>query len=430
MGASIKILVVGAGHVGLTFGLACAHRGSEVYFYDLDISRINSLKNSKLDMIDANIEHYFDVALKEKKLNFVSDSDVLDDFDVVVVTIGTGLHEIIGGVEFVARFEHILSRIRNKDFHIMLRSTVSIGTTSRAYSVLKLMYPKVSVSFCPERSVEGNAVDECLNLPQIVGGVDNESENIAIKFFEKHLIKVVKANNSEEAEFCKLIGNVWRDSTFAIANEFSQLASGQNIDIFSAINVVNQDYPRAKIPFPGPVGGPCLTKDTGILIGTEITDVNSNSEFLVEKARKVNYQVIKSLCSYVSKSFVPDQTKIIILGSAFKGRPATLDTRNSPGLDLFNQLHQDYNIKIMDPEKDQLTKDENFKSIHESIDDSNLIILTTNHDFFNSKIFSDAINGITSSKYLIDLWPNDRNWEINNSRIILINYKDWHSFHE
>lgn len=85
--------------------------------------------------------------------------------------------------------------------------------------------------------------------------------------------------------------NIWRDSTFAISNEFAIFAESLNLDIFEIIEKANFKYPRSVIPKPGPVGGPCLSKDTYIFLESMEKHLIENS--IILKSRKQNEKITK-----------------------------------------------------------------------------------------------------------------------------------------
>ena len=59
---------------------------------------------------------------------------------------------------------------------IILRSTVKVGTSKNiVHKILKKTGKKFSLSYCPERTQEGKALEEIIKLPQIIGGFDNIS---------------------------------------------------------------------------------------------------------------------------------------------------------------------------------------------------------------------------------------------------------------
>ena len=415
----------------MTFGIACASRGAEIFIFDDNVSVIHELRKGNFDLIDSGLDGFLSLISRTRNMHFVEENDFGDSFDLVVIAIGTGLEDKVQGNDFFKRFEKTLLKIRNKDFHLMLRSTVAIGTTSTIFSYIRTKYPQVTISFCPERSVEGNAINDCLELPQIVSGVNDNSLAFALKFFESISINTIVCTNPSEAELCKLICNVWRDTTFAIANEFSQIASHHDIDIFNAIEVSNRDYNRSSIPIPGPVAGPCLTKDSSILTRGLFDTSEQTEKLLVNVARNINSSLSKKIIKFIRNNFDSVNCHILILGSAFKGHPPTKDTRNSFGVELYDNFKRDFEVSIIDPEIDGLTCEVDDSKIINLINDSDVIILTTNHNYFNDEDFFDMLDKIENKgKYLIDLWPKSRKWDANQLQIDCIRFSDWHTIND
>lgn len=371
---------------------------------------------------------YLSKVSKTQNLNFIGVAGLKNSFDIVVIAIGTSPAEQIEGIDFLKRFHNTLLEIQNKDFHLMIRSTVEINTTKIISSYLRTLFPNVTISFCPERSIEGNAINDCLFLPQIVSGVDERSLNLALEFFESISIKTSICLDTSEAEFCKLIGNVWRDSTFAIANELSQIATEYKIDIFRAIEVSNKGYSRSFIPVPGPVAGPCLTKDTNILTRRLHGNPEHAVKSLIINARKTNALIPNKIIKFVQNNFEVNKTRILILGTAFKGHPPTKDTRNSIGIELYENLSQDYKASIIDPEINGLSHDSDYNEISKLVSEHDVIILTTNHKYFNNGDFIKVYNNFSNvNKVLVDLWPKEREWHSDQVESKSIKYADWHS---
>ena len=81
---------------------------------------------------------------------------------------------------------------------VILRSTVSAGTTRNVIvPFLQDMCGKseVLVSMCPERTVEGRAIEELTHLPQIISGNNEEAVKFAEKIFTRITPSVLKANS-------------------------------------------------------------------------------------------------------------------------------------------------------------------------------------------------------------------------------------------
>src|SRR5205807_1526903 len=120
---------------------------------------------------------------------------------------------------------------------------------------------RFGLAFCPERTIEGKAIPEMRSLPQIVGGLDDESADRAEALFRLITPKIVRVSSLETAEMIKLINNTYRDLTFAFANEVALIAERMGLSAAEMIRAANVDYPRSNIAQPGFVGGPCLEKD-------------------------------------------------------------------------------------------------------------------------------------------------------------------------
>jgi nucleotide sugar dehydrogenase len=218
---------------------------------------------------------------------------------------------------------------------------------------------------------------------------------------------VAETSNSESAEFIKLMCNIWRDSTFAISNEFAIFAESLNLDIFEIIEKANFKYPRSVIPKPGPVGGPCLSKDTYIFLESINQNLIENS--IILKSRKRNEKLIEIAFDVISV-YLNDNlgsSRICFLGAAFKGSPRTNDFRNSFTQELINMLtDKKLKIKVWDPtlisvdllEYSKLfTKDLNFKEY-------DVVVIGNNSSFmFDSEVF-DFLKNLPPSALIIDMW--------------------------
>ena len=70
----------------------------------------------------------------------------------------------------------------------------------------------------------------------------------------------------ETAELVKLVDNVHRDVLFGFANEVAAICDAVGVSAREVIASGRYGYPRTDLAQPGPVGGPCLSKDPHILV--------------------------------------------------------------------------------------------------------------------------------------------------------------------
>src|SRR5205814_1352996 len=132
---------------------------------------------------------------------------------------------------------------------------------------------------------------------------------------------VVRVSNVATAEMIKLIDNSRRDLMFGYANEVARMCDALGISAAEVIRSGRFGYTRTDIPMPGPVGGPCLSKDPHIL-AESLEFVGIRPEITLA-ARKVNerqpdeiVQFIRELLSGDGK--FPKKLRIALLGIAFK----------------------------------------------------------------------------------------------------------------
>ena len=100
---------------------------------------------------------------------------------------------------------------------------------------------EVFVSMCPERTVEGRAIEELTHLPQIISGNNSHALEMAEEIFTRITPHVIKASSTEEAELAKLFCNTYRDMHFAIGNAFCLAAQTFGLDGINVIHLAMKD---------------------------------------------------------------------------------------------------------------------------------------------------------------------------------------------
>ena len=93
------------------------------------------------------------------------------------------------------------------------------------------------MGFSPEREDPGNKKFSISkgNIPKIVSGYTNKCKKLVTLLYSR-IAKTVKVNSIKEAEFTKLLENVYRAINISFVNEMKVIANGMNIDINNAID--------------------------------------------------------------------------------------------------------------------------------------------------------------------------------------------------
>ena len=265
------------------------------------------------------------------------------------------------------------------------------------------------VSMCPERTVEGKAVEELTHLPQIISGNNETALNIAQNLFRKITPYVIPVDSLEEAELVKLYCNTYRDMTFAIGNAFCRAAQMFGVNGMDVIKHANQGYSRSNICLPGFVAGPCLEKDAYILTNNM---ENCPSKEFIMFGRKFNESLENMVVEWVEKKIGSgDGKKIVALsGLTFKGIPETSDLRGSSSIYIARKLKQlGYVLHLHDfvaiPEEiTALNLGTYFESLYNACDQALLLLVLNNNRKYADIEKKPEILNSKNNFSILDTW--------------------------
>jgi UDP-N-acetyl-D-mannosaminuronic acid dehydrogenase len=342
---------MGLGYVGLTLALILANFGFKIIGIDKDITKIQSLKNGNPTIYEEQIEQYLNSALSSNNIQFEEQLSTNHEKNTFIISVGTPINENhVPQLENLKNVAIEVGKNLKKNDLVILRSTVPVGTTRNFVKPLLekesgLNAPKdFHLVFAPERTLQGKALKELTELSQIIGGLDDVSVESAASIFNKTTRTIVRVSNLESAEMIKLLDNTYRDITISIGNLFGKICDKKNLDAKEIIEAANYGYSRNKILFPGAgVGGGCLVKDPYLLLDSLKNDEHLSK--LVLDSRIINDSMIEDTKHLIDTSFKKtDRTiansKILILGFAFKGFPNTDDIRFSPSIPIVNYVRE------------------------------------------------------------------------------------------
>ena len=216
----------------------------------------------------------------------------------------------------------------------MVRSTVPVGTSREVVlPPLRDVWGEALLVMAPERTIQGQALRELVELPQVVGGLDERSLARGVEFFAGLARQVVPVSTLETAELVKLTNNCHTDVIYAFGNEVAMLTERLGLDPLEVIRATNLDYPRPDIAKPGYVGGGCLSKDPYIMLAG--SGRSGHTPELIRSARTLN----EELPAHVARRVVDllgevtggvAGRRLAVLGWAYKGWPPTDDMRGTP----------------------------------------------------------------------------------------------------
>jgi len=406
-----KIAVYGMGFVGLTLAVALANSGYKVTGIDRNQNLIEDLINKELHIHEDGLQLAVKSALDQGNLTFTSSE--FSNCDIYIIAVGTPIDD--GAVDTFA-LESVSCAIAKRlkvNQTIIVRSTVPAGTcqslvlkTIEKYSGLKAGVD-FKLAFAPERTIEGQAYNELFTLPQIVGGLTQECAYAAGEVFRKLTSKIIYLDTMEEAEFCKLLNNSYRDLTFAFSNAFALSIQDTNIDAAKVLHAAGLDYVRGKLPKPSPgVGGYCLTKDPQLLKAS-LTEYSMLGKF-TELGRQTNEASIllpiQRFENFIRTNNIQEALNILVVGVAFKGNPETNDIRGSTSIIIGKKLSDMghsvfYHDCVLN--EDELEK-KGFKSTNQEVEYFDAIFLLNDHVNNPNKFWTYFKKEKT--KFICDAW--------------------------
>tara|TARA_Y100000996_G_scaffold216870_1_gene170312 strand:- start:1923 stop:2777 length:855 start_codon:yes stop_codon:yes gene_type:complete len=221
-------------------------------------------------------KNYFEVLTfdLDSKLCNSTLENICDRCETIFICLPTPMNEngscCTDIVEDVLKDIEILTSFEQKEKTIVLKSTVSPGTTKK----WNIEFNFLNIVFNPEFLTEANAVNDFENQSRIIlGGPRPQTtklKQIYSKVFPKaHIIKT----DSTHAEMVKYLTNSFLATKVSFANEIYQICDKLKVDYDKVVEyaVLDDRLGKSHWAVPGPdgdfgFGGHCLPKDLSALI--------------------------------------------------------------------------------------------------------------------------------------------------------------------
>ena len=321
--------------MGLTLAVTLARKGFTVYGMDSSDQVLHALRAKRPHLFEPGVEDGLNAFLGDRLhvgASLPSDHAVEAAILCVSTPVNPATHAPdLENLRLAARHvaEHCV-----RETLVIVRSTVPVGASrSVVLPELAARWPRPRVAFAPERTIQGQALRELEELPQVVGGLDDESRDRATALFARVTRRVVPVGSLEAAELVKLVNNCHTDLIYSYGNEVALMAERWGLDPLEVIRAANLDYPRPDLAKPGYVGGGCLSKDPYILMSA--ARASGYTPWLVGQARGLNERlplhVAERLVAMIRQTRgTTEGARLAVLGWAYKGWPPTDDMRGTP----------------------------------------------------------------------------------------------------
>ena len=381
--------IVGLGYVGLPLAVTAAHAGLNVVGFDVDEAYI-----ARLGRGDSPIEDVPDEQLASALatgLEVTSDPARLAEADAVFICVPSPLgRNREPDLSYIRAAAQTVASVAHPDMLVSLESTTYPGTTEDiivpALTATGLELDRdLWVAFSPERVSPGDAL-KTPDIPKLVGGVTEESTEVATAAYRRLVASVHPVSTAAVAEMAKLFENTYRAVNIGLANEMGQLAHALGIDIWEVIDAADTKPFGFQAFYPGPgVGGHCIPLDPQFL-AWRAREAKFATRF-IDLAEQVNtgqpaYTAGRIVAVLNEQRKPVFGTPILAIGIAYK--PNLADDRESASIDVLRELEgMGAQVSVLDPVVGSERIDGHGFAVVEPGDDLErfaMVVVLTDHD--------------------------------------------------
>ena len=406
----MKIVVFGAGYVGLVTSTCLAEMGNSVTCIDNNKNKISNLNKLDIPIFEPGLTELISSNL-DKRLFFTSEVESsVSNANIIFLAVGTPEGE--NGIPVLDNLFSAAEDIGNylsNECIVVQKSTAPVGTCDKIKSVIidklkdRNINHNINVISNPEFLKEGNAVTDFMSPDRVIIGSDDEGATKILKELYKPFIlnhDRILVMDIKSSEMTKYAANAMLASKISFINEIANIAKGVGADINQVRLGIGSDK-RIGYDFIYPgigFGGSCFPKDLSALekMGKAVNYESS----LIKSISKINLHqkenFVNNIINRISRDNEPSKNiKVAVWGLTFK--PETDDMRNAPSIYIINKLlDQGIIVKATDPRasKNNLSEifiNDNFHfspNQYDILKDANCLLLLTEWREFRSPDFN------------------------------------------
>ncbi len=354
----MRVVMIGAGYVGLVSGACFSEFGATVTCIDVDEAKVESLSQGKIPIYEPGLEQLVAKNVEAGRLQFSTDLQAaVPQADIIFIAVGTPTRRGDGHADLRYVYEAAkgIASLLSGYTVIVNKSTVPVGTARQVQRIIKEHNADADFDIAsnPEFLREGAAIGDFMRPDRVILGLESSRAEEALRELYRPLNLIeapILIMELESAELTKYASNAFLATKISFINEISTLCESVGADVHAVAKGMGLDGRIGrKFLHAGPgYGGSCFPKDTTALI--RIAQEHDVSLRIVEAVVDVNHaqkaRMVKKIKSAMDND-VAGKT-IAILGLTFK--PETDDMRESPSVAIIPPLlDKGAIIKVHDP---------------------------------------------------------------------------------
>jgi UDPglucose 6-dehydrogenase len=411
----MRIVMIGAGYVGLVSGACLSEFGHEVVCVDNDPARIRALEAGVIPIYEPGLDEIVAVNARAGRLSFTDDvASAVRRAEAVFIAVGTPTRRGDGHADLSYVYQAAKDIAANLDGYtvVVTKSTVPVGTGREVYDIIRTARPDADfdVASNPEFLREGSAIEDFRRPDRIVVGCDSDrAREVMTEIYRPLFINETPMlfTGRESAEVIKYASNAFLATKITFINEIADLCEKVGADVKDVSRGIGLDKRiGAKFLHAGPgFGGSCFPKDTLALLKT--SQDHGVTTRIVEAVVAVNDSRKLAMADKIAAAFGGEMQgkTVALLGLTFK--PNTDDMRDAPSLAIVPALQSmGARVRAFDPEGMEQAKKlmdvETCADAYETMDGADGLVLLTEWNEFRA-LNMVRVRELLKQKVIVDL---------------------------
>jgi UDPglucose 6-dehydrogenase len=346
----MRLVVVGAGYVGLVTGTGLSDLGHEVLVIDREPSKVEQLAAGNIPIYEPGLGDLVRRNKRNGRLTFAT--EIPQDWaaaDAFFIAVGTPASPD-GAADTSAVFDaaSAIAKIALRSAIVVVKSTVPVGTCDAVQAHIDggtRQGVELEVVSNPEFLKEGDAVNDFFRPERIVVGARSEEARRALRALYAPLQlsgERLVITDPRSSELIKYAANTMLAMRVSFMNELSRLCHATGADIHAVrLGVGSDSRIGKKFLYSGPgYGGSCFPKDVQALL--HLGKVHGIPMRLAEATHQANEEqgdflahLVERMLTGTAGGSLAGKT-VAFWGLAFK--PETDDVRDAPSVRLARHL--------------------------------------------------------------------------------------------
>jgi UDPglucose 6-dehydrogenase len=411
----MRIVMIGAGYVGLVSGVCLSEFGHEVVCVDNDPARIRALEAGVIPIYEPGLDEIVAANTRAGRLSFTDDvASAVRRAEAVFIAVGTPTRRGDGHADLSYVFQAAKDIAANLNGYtvVVTKSTVPVGTGREVYDIIRTARPDADfdVASNPEFLREGSAIEDFRRPDRIIVGCDSDrAREVMTEIYRPLFINEtpILFTGRESAEVIKYASNAFLATKITFINEMADLCEKVGADVKDVSRGIGLDKRiGSKFLHAGPgFGGSCFPKDTLALLKTS-QDYGVTTR-IVEAVVAVNDSRKLAMADKIAAAFGGDMQgkTVALLGLTFK--PNTDDMRDAPSLAIVPALQaMGARVRAFDPEGMEQAKKlmdiETCADAYETMDGADGLVLLTEWNEFRA-LNMVRVRELLKHKVIVDL---------------------------